>query len=90
MADGTSASSAPPPAGRRASTATSTCSSIGEAAKHVDDELRTAAPAVPWSGYTGLRDVIAHQYFRRQKQIIDDTVRKDLSTLKSAIEALLS
>jgi uncharacterized protein with HEPN domain len=34
--------------------------------------------------------VIAHQYFRLQKKIIEDTVRKDLPTLKSAVEELLS
>lgn len=63
---------------------------IGEAAKNVDDELQAAAPGVPWSNYAGLRDVIAHQYFRLQKKIIEDTVRKDLPTLKSAVEELLS
>jgi len=63
---------------------------IGEAAKNVDDELQAAAPGVPWRTYAGLRDVIAHQYFRLQKKIIEDTVRKDLPILKSAVEALLS
>jgi uncharacterized protein with HEPN domain len=35
---------------------------IGEAVKNVDDDLRAAAPEVPWINYAGLRDVITRQY----------------------------
>jgi uncharacterized protein with HEPN domain len=63
---------------------------IGEAAKNVDEELREDAPGVPWSDFAGLRDVIAHQYFRVQKQIVEDTVREDLPALKRAVEALVA
>ena len=62
---------------------------VGEAAKSIDDELRAAAPDVPWSDYAGLRDVIAHQYFRVQTQIIENTVRRDLPRLSLAVERLL-
>jgi uncharacterized protein with HEPN domain len=62
---------------------------IGDAAKNVGDDLRDAGPGIPWSDYAGLRDVIAHEHFRIQKQIIEDTVRKDLPTLKVAVERLL-
>ncbi len=51
---------------------------LGEAAKNVDAELRASAPGVRWSDSAGLRDVIAHQYFRIQTQIIEDTVREEL------------
>lgn len=63
---------------------------VGEAAKRVDKELRDEAPEVRWRDYAGLRDIIAHQYFRIQKQIIEDTVRKDLPTLQSAVARLLA
>lgn len=63
---------------------------IGEAAKNVDDELRAAAPGVPWADYAGLRDVIAHQYFRVQKRIVENTVRSELPALKAAVETLLA
>lgn len=62
---------------------------IGEAAKSIDDELHAAAPDVPWSDYAGLRDVIAHQYFRVQTQIIENTVRRDLPRLAKAVKRLL-
>lgn len=63
---------------------------IGEAAKNIDDEPGSAPSTVRWSDYAGLRDVIAHQYFRIQKQIIEDTVRKDLPVLSVAVDGLLS
>jgi uncharacterized protein with HEPN domain len=62
---------------------------IGEAAKNVDEELQGAAPDVPWRDYAGLRDIIAHQYFRIQQRIIEDTVRRDLPSLETAVEKLL-
>jgi uncharacterized protein with HEPN domain len=38
----------------------------------------------------GLRDIIAHQYFRIQKQIIEDTVKGDLPDLLRAVDKLLA
>jgi uncharacterized protein with HEPN domain len=59
---------------------------IGEAAKNIDDVLRSEAPDVPWSSYAGLRDVIAHQYFRVQRE----TVKRDLPILRAAVDRLLA
>lgn len=35
---------------------------IGEAAKHVPEEIRSQAPAIPWRQVTGMRDVLIHAY----------------------------
>lgn len=37
---------------------------IGEAVKHLGPETREAAPEIPWVDIAGLRDLIAHEYFR--------------------------
>ncbi len=63
---------------------------IGEAAKAVDDELRSASPEIRWADLAGMRDIIAHHYFRIQKQIIQNTVRTDLPVLKLRVDALLA
>jgi uncharacterized protein with HEPN domain len=63
---------------------------IGEAIKNVGPDLRERAPGIPWRKYAGLRDVIAHQYFQVQKQIIESTIRRDLPELRRAVRQLLS
>jgi uncharacterized protein with HEPN domain len=63
---------------------------VGEAAKSLDPATMAGAPEIPWRDYAGLRDVIAHHYFRVQRQIIEDTVRRDLPTLERAVETLLT
>jgi uncharacterized protein with HEPN domain len=45
---------------------------------------------VPWSSYAGLRDVIAHQYFRVQREIVEETVKRDLPILRAAVDRLLA
>jgi len=43
---------------------------IGEATKKLPDDLKTRNPAVAWKQVAGLRDVIAHGYFRVNYEII--------------------
>jgi uncharacterized protein with HEPN domain len=63
---------------------------FSEAAKTIGIDLRGTSPEVPWADYASLRDIIAHQYFRIQRQIIEDTIRKDVPTLKATIDRLLA
>lgn len=45
---------------------------LGEAAKHVPDEIRAQHPAIPWRKMTGLRDILAHDYFAVDSAILWD------------------
>jgi uncharacterized protein with HEPN domain len=63
---------------------------IGEAVKNVSTERLEAAAGMRWSDIAGLRDIIAHEYFRIQRQIIEDTVKRDLPELLRAVENLLA
>jgi uncharacterized protein with HEPN domain len=63
---------------------------ISEAAKSVEAEVRAQVEDVPWSGYAGLRDLLAHQYFRVRKEIVEETIRNDLPGLEGAVTTLLS
>jgi uncharacterized protein with HEPN domain len=63
---------------------------IGEAIKSLGPDLRERTPDIPWGKYAGLRDVIAHQYFRIQTQIIENTIRRDLPQLRRAVRQLLA
>lgn len=63
---------------------------IGEAVKNLTSETRESAPEIPWSDIAGLRDLIAHEYFRIDMPRVLDIVDRDLPPLQQAIDRLLS
>ncbi|MHB1539025.1 MAG: HepT-like ribonuclease domain-containing protein [Solirubrobacteraceae bacterium] len=62
---------------------------LGEAVKHLSAETRARAPEVPWQSVAGLRDLIAHEYFRIDIKRVLDIVERDLPALEQAISRLL-
>jgi uncharacterized protein with HEPN domain len=62
---------------------------IGEAVKHLAPDTRDAAPEIPWANIAGLRDLIAHEYFRIDIERILEIVNHDLPPLEQAIDRLL-
>ena len=61
-------------------------SAIGEAVKGLPDELRGRHPNVDWKGFAGLRDIVAHQYFRVHPEFVWKTIADELPALKAAAE----
>lgn len=62
---------------------------IGEAVKNLAPETRAAEPQIPWSDIAGLRDLIAHEYFRIEIGRVLEIVERDLPPLERAISRLL-
>ena len=62
---------------------------IGEAARTVSDEYKTAHPDIPWRDIVGLRHRIVHEYFRLDLDIIWDIVQKDIPALIAMVEPLI-
>lgn len=62
---------------------------IGEAVKHLARETRESAPDVPWADVAGLRDLIAHEYFRIDIDRVLAVAERDLPVLEQAIDRLL-
>ncbi len=59
---------------------------IGEAAKRLPEEARTRMPEIDWSGAAKFRDVIAHQYFGIDPDIVWDVVRTRIAPMRAAAE----
>ena len=63
---------------------------IGEAVKHLSPKTRESSPEVPWRDIAGLRDLIAHEYFRIDIHRVLEIVERDLPPLELAISRLLN
>jgi len=63
---------------------------IGEAARHLSKSLRQHYIEVDWDDVIGMRDIVVHEYFGVDLDIIWLTVQKDLSPLKSVVTRMLS
>ena len=62
---------------------------IGEAVKNLAPETRESEPKIPWTDVAGLRDLIAHEYFRIEIDRVLAIVQRDLLPLEQAIDRLL-
>ena len=66
---------------------------IGDAVKGAEAggvDLERLAPEVPWPQIAGMRDLLAHQYWRTDPQILWAVVAKDLKPLETAARKIRS
>jgi uncharacterized protein with HEPN domain len=63
---------------------------IGEAVKMIPESLRLAHMNIEWKKIAGLRDILAHQYFVIDIDIIWDILDNKLPALEGKINEILS
>jgi uncharacterized protein with HEPN domain len=62
---------------------------IGEAAARISEETRGRASEIPWTSIVGLRNLVTHEYFRIDLDVIEDIVNTSLGPLETAAQRLL-
>ncbi len=63
---------------------------VGEAARHIPKSLRARYPGIPWKKVVGMRNIMIHEYFGVDTEVIWKTVRYDLPGLCAALDRMLA
>jgi uncharacterized protein with HEPN domain len=63
---------------------------IGEASKNIDNEFKNRHIQIPWRDITDMRNLLVHEYFGIDKELIWQTIKDDLPELKKEIQIILN
>lgn len=61
---------------------------IGEAANRIPEEIKDKYPNIEWYGIIGLRNILIHDYFRVDLEIIWDIIENKLSLLDKQVKEM--
>ena len=62
---------------------------LGEAAAKMSEGFQKKYPDIPWSKIIGMRNILIHQYFGIDFDVVWSVVESDLPKLKRTVEQLL-
>ena len=62
---------------------------IGEVSKNVPKELKDKHRDINWKNIAGMRDLIVHEYFGMDLDLVWNTIKIDLPVLKKTVTEML-
>jgi uncharacterized protein with HEPN domain len=62
---------------------------IGEAARVIPNDIQSRYPEIPWRLMIDMRNVVSHEYFQVQINMVWRSLSEDLPALKQQIIALM-
>jgi uncharacterized protein with HEPN domain len=63
---------------------------IGEASKHIPNNIKTGYPDVPWKRMSGMRDKLIHEYHGVDYEMVWLVIREDLREVKEKIMMIIN
>ena len=61
---------------------------VGEAVKKLDNQLTEKYPDIDWKAISGMRDLLIHQYFGVDLDIVWESFSVDLPLFKNVMESI--
>jgi len=63
---------------------------IGEAAHNIPQDIRDRYPQIPWNGMIGSRNILIHQYFRTDSELLYANVQRAKKDIKPVLHQILN
>lgn len=62
---------------------------LGEASKHVPEEIRTKYPQIPWKDMSGMRDILIHFYSGIKYELVWQTIKDVIPVVAPLMQGIL-
>src|SRR5215813_767078 len=62
---------------------------IGEAVKHISEDVREQYPDIKWRKIAGFRDIVVHEYFGVSDELVWDIIQNQIQPLLKSVKVII-